>query len=125
MAIIPNGSGNDLAATLTLRDPEKAVDIIIRGESVPIDAGKVIVDAHSEEELRKECKTETELRERTRYYFVVMGIGLLNRASIKSWNLKRYLGGPIAYSLTAIQDILVFERDTYSLVVDNETIFEN
>lgn len=87
---------------------------------MPIDVGRAFVDARDEKTVRKECKSPAELRDRFRYFFVVMGIGLLNRAAMKSTNLKKWLGGPIAYTMCAVQDILVYETDVFSLKVDGE-----
>lgn len=51
MAFIPNGSGNDFCASLNISSIQKALDYIIKGDSIKIDVGKILIDYETEEEI--------------------------------------------------------------------------
>jgi diacylglycerol kinase (ATP) len=51
VAFIPNGSGNDLCASLKITDVDVALDYIIKGEIIKIDTVKHVIDYEKEEDV--------------------------------------------------------------------------
>ena len=51
VALLPNGSGNDLCYSLGIQSMDHALDILIRGIAIPIDTVRILLDHESEDTL--------------------------------------------------------------------------
>lgn len=51
IGLVPNGYSNDLCASLGIKSLDQALDFILKRESIPIDAVRVLIDVESEESL--------------------------------------------------------------------------
>ena len=51
IALLPNGSGNDLCNALGIWSLDHALDYICKGEAIPLDSCRVLCDHETEEEL--------------------------------------------------------------------------
>jgi diacylglycerol kinase family enzyme len=51
VAFIPNGSGNDMCAGLMLRDVNRALDYLVKGDMIKIDCMKINLDYERYEDI--------------------------------------------------------------------------
>lgn len=76
VGFVPNGSGNDMCAALMIKDLDKALDYLIKGDIFKMDIIKVLIDHESEAEITSEKKTDF-----LRYEINNNDFGLSSRAS--------------------------------------------
>lgn len=79
LGFIPNGSGNIDAEILKHETVEKALDYIIKGDIVKIDAMKVIIDHERDEDVPEEEKFSY-----IRYGLALVSFGISGKVSEKS-----------------------------------------
>ena len=51
IALVPNGSGNDLVGSLGCKDLDMAIDWIIKGDVIKMDLNKMLIDADSRDDI--------------------------------------------------------------------------
>lgn len=56
VGFLPNGSGNDLCASIELRDFSKALGSIVKGNSIKMDLFEALLDHETEEEVKEKAR---------------------------------------------------------------------
>lgn len=101
LGIIPKGSGNGLARELCIPfDARSALDIILQGHNVPIDA----------------CKANEHV------FFCTCGVGFDATISKEFATQKRR--GSLTYLKNIVEEYLDYKPDTYELHIEEHTIRE-
>jgi YegS/Rv2252/BmrU family lipid kinase len=100
LAIIPAGTGNDIARALGLFPVEKAVSILKSGNEMPFD----LIRVDGEENGRK----------LKRYSLLASGMGFSASAITSPW-AKRILGPKLAYYLNTVRAILAHRSPNMSV----------
>lgn len=100
LAVIPAGTGNDVARTLGLFPLESAVEALRRGSEKPFDL--IRVDGRESD------------REFTRYAFMVGNLGFSSAPITRPWS-KRLLGAKMAYYLNLFLAILTHDPPTMAV----------
>jgi diacylglycerol kinase family enzyme len=54
IALIPNGTGNDLCNSVGVKSVEQALAFIKKGDLIQMDLNRVLMDAETEEEIPKD-----------------------------------------------------------------------
>ena len=72
VALVPNGSGNDLVGSLGCKDLNMAIDWIIKGDVIKMDLNKMLIDADSREEIPPE-----NLQQQYRYSATSASLGFI------------------------------------------------
>lgn len=119
IALIPNGTGNDLCAGLTIKDIDTALDYIVKGDLFKMDAIKVLIDHEKEEDIPEEDKIMY-----MRYELNNNDFGLPSRASQNASYYKKCLGKK-AYDLAGFREIINLKYDKFDLYMDDQLYMED
>lgn len=109
LALIPVGTGSDLARTLKIpKDPEASVDILVRGFAQWCDIGKVMFkDRH---------------HQWVRYYANVFDMGLGGKAVRIANRMPKNIGGFLTFLLSSLGALITFQRMPLRIEVDNRLV---
>ena len=88
IALIPNGTGNDLCNSVGVKSVEQALAFIKKGDLIQMDLNRVLMDAETEEEIPK----DDNLFQRMRYSAINSGPGLLAMIVHKAAPIKGFYG---------------------------------
>lgn len=112
MAVLPMGSGCDFARTLGLpREPEAAVELLGRGESRRVDAGRIDYRDRSG-------------RERTGYFINVASFGISGLTDEFVNRAGRSLGATAAFAIGTLRAIARFRAPEVAVRVDDQLVYE-
>lgn len=104
LGVLPAGTGNDFGRNLHLKygDPADAVDRLVRGSPVSVDAGRIVTPSHP-----AEAHTRTGDDHRVRHFINVVGVGF-DVAVVDAAAGARFLKGELLYKITALQQLFRF-----------------
>jgi diacylglycerol kinase (ATP) len=100
VAIVPGGTGNDIARNLGMGTTEAAVAALRSGKPRPVDV------------VRVECEAHGKRRQRFAFLYGSAGFSALPR--VKPW-MKRWFGPAIAYNLATFLEIMTFKAPQFSV----------
>lgn len=116
LALIPNGSGNDLCGSFRLNTVEEALDYLIAGEAVKIDAVKVLLDHENEEEMAEDKKLQC-----TRYSVINSSFALVAKIAHKAVNYKRWIGKH-SYTYAALKEFFRLSYDRFDIEINGQIV---
>ena len=120
ISYIPNGSGNDTATVFTVDSPNKALDYLIKGDTVKMDIERVLVDYERVEDIPPE-----EVRSHIKYQLDIGSFSMLARILAGSFQYKARWGNT-AYTIAALKGFTCDKkRDFFNLYQDDELFEEN
>jgi diacylglycerol kinase family enzyme len=89
IAIIPNGSGNDMAFALKITDVDIALNYIIKGHSIKVDTLKINLDYENDEDI-PEDKVKIS---HSRYAMLHAGFNIAAKVNAGAKKYKNCCGG--------------------------------
>ena len=88
VSFVPNGSGNDLVGCLGVKSVEQALNWLVKGDVVKMDANKVLMDYENEADI-----PETENRSsKLRYSIINAAVGYVAKIVHNALKQKPYVG---------------------------------
>lgn len=78
IALIPTGKSNDYASQLSIKDVDRALDYIIKGQKIRLDLIKVLIDHEHEQDI-----PESELKNCLRYSLMHTSYSTSSKANKK------------------------------------------
>ena len=87
VALVPNGSGNDLVGSLGCKDLDMAIDWIVKGDVIKMDLNKMLIDADCREDI-----PEQNLSQQYRYSATSASLGFIAKGVHKAITHKPYFG---------------------------------
>ncbi|CEP00658.1 unnamed protein product (mitochondrion) [Plasmodiophora brassicae] len=106
VGLIPGGTGNSVACSLGIKDPEVAARAIVGGRHCPIDIGKII------------CTSNGTKREH--FMINLCGFGLGVDANVTAANLRLF--GKMRYDVGAFWQILKGRRRNMTISIDGDNV---
>lgn len=119
IAFIPNGSGNDMCATMMIDSIDRALNYIIKGDIIRIDINKVLIDCENEESIPDVDKTLN-----LRYSIINSNFSTPAKVAHAAVYYKRCCGGK-AYEIAALREFLRIKRDKFDVYIDEQLYLEN
>jgi YegS/Rv2252/BmrU family lipid kinase len=111
LALIPVGTGSDLARTLNIpKDIDKAVSVVFNGTSQMCDIGRVVFN-----DLNHQW---------TRYFINVFDMGLGGKAVRIANRMPKNLGGFLTFLISSLGALVTFRRMHVRIEVDNSLVDE-
>jgi YegS/Rv2252/BmrU family lipid kinase len=109
LALIPIGTGSDLARTLKIpRDHEKAIDVVAHGVNRPCDVGKVIFRGLDHQWVR--------------YYSNVFDMGLGGQVIRIANRIPKNIGGLMTFLISSSLALVTYQRVHLRIDVDGRFI---
>ena len=90
IALVPNGSGNDLVGCFGIRDVDQALNWILKADTIKMDINKVLLDCEHEDELSH--LTEVDRNARFRYSVINAAVGFIAKVAHLAVRHKPYVG---------------------------------
>jgi diacylglycerol kinase (ATP) len=118
VAFIPNGSGNDTCRNIGVNDIGKALDYIVKGDSLKVDLTKLLIDYSTEEEIPQDQKPN-----KLRYQLCVSCIGFPARITHRARHWKWCCCNP--YQLSALGEIIQKPFDVMDLYLGEKVFHED
>lgn len=115
LGVLPAGTGNDFGRNLELSygDPADAVERLVGGEPIPVDAGRILTPSRP-----AEAATRGTDEERIRHFINVVGVGF-DVAVVDAAAGARFLKGEILYKVTALQQLFRFRGLPLEVALDD------
>ncbi len=111
LAVIPLGTGTDLARTLKIpKDYERAIEIVKNGRPKKIDVGKATFNLRGKQSVR--------------YFANVFDAGLGGCVVRISNAMPKNLGGFFTFLLSSIAALLIFKRPKFKIWLDRKFVDE-
>ena len=120
LVLLPNGSGNDYARSFHLENVGQGLEYIKRGHVIKVDIVKILLDHHSEDELREAAITDPSINiyDHMRYSAINCSLGLsANCARNAKW-MKSSLGKH-AYTIQTAIELIKGRKECYDLEIDD------
>ena len=112
MAFIPAGSGNDFCSSLYIKDLNKALDYIVKGDVVRMDTSKVLIDYDREEDIPV-ADRPTNLR----YMLINCNFAVAARVAHRAISFKNCCCGN-AYEMAAVIEFMKIKEDKFDVYLD-------
>lgn len=116
VALIPNGSGNDLCSAVGIKNLDIALDYIIKGECIKIDTVRVLMDHESEDTLPE----GNDRLNYCRHMMINSAVAMPAKIANTAIPLKGCCGTK-SYELATLWEACKgnFRPDTYRLTIDD------
>lgn len=114
IALVPNGSGNDLVNSFNVRDVDQALEWICKGELIKMDINKVLLDYEHEDDIPAEQR-----HMKLRYSCINTGCGFAAKVVHKADAHKPYVGSA-CYTTAALANFFATDPDTYDVRFEQE-----
>ncbi|MCS7286440.1 MAG: diacylglycerol kinase family lipid kinase [Anaerolineae bacterium] len=109
LGAIPGGTGSDFTRSLGLpRDPIKAFEKILEGETTRVDLGEI------------ECFKEG--RPERRYFINVAGLGFDAVVAERTNRLPKFMGGTLPYLFSLLVTLLTYKSLPFKINIDSQTL---
>ena len=129
VGLLPNGSGDDACGgfSLEIGGIRQGLEYILKGDTIKVDAIKVLIDHNSEQELYESAKKDPSIKieDYLRYSFINSGLCISANIARNAAALKPRLGS-IAYTLQSLIELVKFRMERFDIEVDRRSmnIFE-
>ena len=98
---IPNGSGDDFCASLTILNVDRALDFIVKGDIIKLDIQKVLIDSERVEDVPQDQKLQ-----KFRYMLINSSFNIAAKVNYGARKYKWCCCNP--YKIAAIGEICKF-----------------
>ena len=119
IALMPNGTGNDLCGSFCLDTIDQALGYFLKGDVVKMDVIKVHIDHENESTIPPES-----IHNHMRYSIINSSISVPAKISHTAASYKRIAGGS-AYTVAALREFLRLSGDVFDIEVDGKMIVED
>ena len=116
VACIPNGTGNDYCCSLGIYDIETAIADIIKGDTIRLDLGRVMIDHEAEEAIPEYKKLDM-----LRYSIINTSFSMPAKFAAAASSYKAIFG-KYAYQAGTLRKLPGIEYDKFSIQIDGEAM---
>ena len=114
IALVPNGSGNDLVGCYGIKDVDQALDWLVKGDVVTMDVNKVLLDYEHEDDIPA---TEENRNAKFRYSVINAAVGYIAKVTHKAESHKRIMGKG-AYISSAIVNFFTSGLENFRVEIE-------
>ena len=120
IALIPNGSGDDLCSSVGIWSIDHALDYICKGECTPLDSIRFLMDHESEDTLPEESEERSQL---CRHMDVNAGVAIIGKITHGAIPFKNCCG-KTSYKISTLSQYCKgnFVAENFEMEVDGQKI---
>lgn len=119
LAVFPNGSGNDFAASFDNKTVQEGLNHLLKAQAVKVDVADFVFDHESRDEVPKDEKYD----QKCRYMILNNGVGFVAKVNAGAQKYKKCCGHK-AYDISAICNLLCLEEDQMSIEIDGNLAYK-
>ena len=113
ISFVPNGSGNDLCKCFGIRDSAQALDWLVKGDIIKMDANKCLLDCEHEDEIPQDAENRSQ---KIRYSVINAAVGFVAKSVHKAISHKP-IAGRACYFTSAVHNFFTTSTENYGVVI--------